>query len=52
MPTINGRKVVNFRLQKVEEKVVRDKDGYGEYEKLEDSDFNLGQKTKKKESKY
>jgi hypothetical protein len=52
MPTINGRKVVNFRLQKVEEKVVRDKDGYGEYEKPEDSDFNLPQKTKKTESTY
>ena len=45
MPTINGRKVVNFRLQKVEEKVTRDKDDYAQYEKPKDSDFDKPNKT-------
>ena len=32
MPTINGRKVVNFRIRKpVDEKMVRDKDGFVKY---------------------
>tara|TARA_B100000073_G_scaffold325605_1_gene309561 strand:- start:231 stop:518 length:288 start_codon:yes stop_codon:yes gene_type:complete len=53
MPTINGRKVVNFRIPKpVEEKIVRDKDGYGKYEKPKDSDMDEPSKTKKMESKY
>ena len=34
MPTINGSKVVNFRILKVDEKIIRDKDGYGKYEKM------------------
>ena len=45
MPTINGRKVVNFRLKKVEEKVTRDKDDYAQYEKPKDSDFDKPNKT-------
>jgi len=51
MPTINGRKVVNFRIKKVDEKISRDKDGYGKYEKEKDSDFDQPHKTKN-ESKY
>ena len=42
--TINGRKVVNFRLKKVQEKVTRDKDDY-QYEKPKDSDFDKPNKT-------
>ena len=38
MPTINGRKVVNFRLKKVQEKVAQ-------YEKPKDSDFDKPNKT-------
>ena len=45
MPTINGRKVVNFRLKKVQEKVTRDKDDYAQYEKPKDSDFDKPNKT-------
>ena len=48
MPTINGRKVVNFRLVKVEEKVTRDKDDYAQYEEPKDSDFDQPHKTKYK----
>ena len=51
MPTINGRKVVNFRLLKVEEKVNRDKDDYAKYKKPDDSDFAQPHKTKR-ESQY
>ena len=51
MPTINGRKVVNFRILKVDEKIIRDKDGYGKYEKPDDSDFDEPSKTKN-ESNY
>ena len=51
MPTINGRKVVNFRLPKVEEKITRDKDGYGKYEKEKESDFDQPHKTRN-ESQY
>ena len=51
MPTINGRKVVNFRVQKVEEKVTRDKDDYAKYEKPDDSDFDQPHKTRN-ESQY
>tara|TARA_Y100001972_G_C7575825_1_gene288950 strand:- start:508 stop:789 length:282 start_codon:yes stop_codon:yes gene_type:complete len=51
MPTINGRKVVNFRILKVDEKITRDKDGYGKYEKPKDSDFDQPHKTKN-ESNY
>ena len=51
MPTINGRKVVNFRLLKVEEKVNRDKDDYAKYKKPDDSDFDQPHKTKR-ESQY
>ena len=51
MPTINGRKVVNFRILKVDEKIIRDKDGYGKYEKPDDSDFDEPAKTKKLEGK-
>ena len=52
MPTINGRKVVNFRIPKpVEEKIVRDKDGYGKYDKTDDSEFDEPAKTKKLEGK-
>ena len=52
MPTINGRKVVNFRIPKsVEEKIVRDKDGYGKYDKNDDSEFDEPAKTKKLEGK-
>ena len=51
MPTINGRKVVNFRLVKVEEKVTRDKDDYAQYEEPKDSDFDQPHKTKR-ESQY
>ncbi len=53
MPTINGRKVVNFRIpKKVEEKITRNGDGYGKYKKEDDSDFNEPSKTKKMESQY
>ncbi len=52
MPTINGRKVVNFRIPKVQEKITRDVDGYGKYKKDDDSEFNEPSKTKKMESKY
>lgn len=52
MPTINGRKVVNFRIAKVEEKITRDKDGYGKYEKPKESDFDEPHKTEKNESTY
>ena len=52
MPTINGRKVVNFRIPKVQEKVTRDKDDYAKYEKPDDRDFDQPQKTKKMESQY
>ena len=51
MPTINGRKVVNFRLLKVEEKVNRDKDDYAKYKKPDDSDIDQPHKTKR-ESQY
>ncbi len=52
MPTINGRKVVNFRIPKpVDEKMVRDKDGFGKYKKNDDSDFDEPAKTKKLEGK-
>ena len=52
MPTINGRKVVNFRIPKsVEEKIVRDKDGYGKYDKNDDSEFDEPSKTKQLEGK-
>ena len=51
MPTINGRKVVNFRILKVEEKVTRDKDDYAKYKKPDDSDFDQPHKTKR-ESQY
>ena len=51
MQTINGRKVVNFRLLKVEEKVNRDKDDYAKYKKPDDSDFDQPHKTKR-ESQY
>mgnify|MGYP003630797626 CR=1 FL=1 len=52
MPTINGRKVVNFRIPKpVDEKMVRDKDGYGKYKKSDDSDFDEPSKTKRLEGK-
>ena len=53
MPTINGRKVVNFRMmKKVQEKITRDDDGYGKYKKDDDSEFNEPSKTKKMESQY
>ena len=52
MPTINGRKVVNFRIPKpVDEKMVRDKDGFGKYKRNDDSDFDEPAKTKKLEGK-
>ena len=52
MPTINGRKVVNFRIPKpVEEKINRDQDGYGKYQEPDDSDFDEPAKTKKLEGK-
>ena len=52
MPTINGRKVVNFRIPKpVDEKMVRDKDGYGKYKRNDDSDFDEPSKTKRLEGK-
>ena len=52
MPTINGRKVVNFRIPKpVDEKMVRDKDGFGKYKKNNDSEFDEPAKTKKSEGK-
>ena len=51
MPTINGRKVVNFRILKVDEKIIRDKDGYGKYENPDDSYFDEPSKTKN-ESNY
>ena len=52
MPTINGRKVVNFRIPKpVEEKINRDQDGYGKYQEPDDSDFDEPSKTKKLEGK-
>ena len=53
MPTINGRKVVNFRMmKKVQEKITRDDDGYVKYKKDDDSEFNEPSKTKKMESQY
>ena len=52
MPTINGRKLVNFRIPKpVEEKINRDQDGYGKYQEPDDSDFDEPSKTKKLEGK-
>ena len=48
---INGRKVVNFRIPKVQEKITRDKDDYAKYQKPDDSDFDQPQKTKN-ESQY
>jgi hypothetical protein len=52
MPTINGRKVVNFRIPKsVEEKIDRDKDGYGKYKEPMDSEFDEPSKTKRLEGK-
>tara|TARA_B100000482_G_scaffold60046_1_gene41449 strand:- start:214 stop:501 length:288 start_codon:yes stop_codon:yes gene_type:complete len=52
MPTINGRKVVNFRIPKpVDEKISRDGDGYGKYQEPDDSDFDEPAKTKKLEGK-
>ena len=44
-------KVSSKTLEKVDEKIIRDKDGYGKYEKPDDSDFDEPSKTKN-ESNY
>ena len=59
MPTINGRKVVTFRKHKTvnifdkefNEKIDRDKDGYGKYKEPMDSKFDEPSKTKRLEGK-
>lgn len=59
MPTINGRKVVTFRIHKkvnifdkdFNEDIDRDKEGYGKYKEPTDSDFDEPSKTKQLEEK-
>jgi hypothetical protein len=53
MPMINGKKATTFRLTKsVEEKIVKDKDGYRKYKKFPESDFNEPSKQTEGKSTY